>query len=229
VWRRAKAPVRVLERLAEADAWTSTGLDRRRAIWQIRALGDEPLPLFAAAEARAMLGDNRPPIELGNEPEVTLPTMPLGEAVLEDYRVLRLSLKAHPLSLLRPQLREDGVIPASALPTVADGKRVTVAGLVLVRQRPATASGVIFATLEDETGIVNIIIWPSMLERFRAAVLGARLLAVRGRLQREGMVTHVIGDAFVDWSPYLSRLNSLDDPAAAPAAADALPAARDFR
>jgi len=225
-WRRAAVSVQALERLAEADGWQSLGLGRREALWQVRALGGAPLPLFAAAEARALPGDNRPPIEAGDEPEILLPRASLGESVIEDYRVLHMSLKAHPLALLRPRLAGEGILPAAALAGLPDGKRVTVAGLVLIRQRPGTASGVVFATIEDETGVANIIIWPSLLERFRREVLGARLLAVHGRLQREGLVTHVIGERFADLSDHLRALAE-----AAPGAdlAEAIPDARNFR
>jgi error-prone DNA polymerase len=159
---------------------------------------------------------------------VRLPLLPLGAAIIEDYRVLGLSLKAHPLALLRARLREQGILPAAALAALPDGKRVTLAGLVLIRQRPGTASGVVFATIEDETGVANIIIWPALLERFRRAVLGARLLCVQGKLQREGVVMHVVGDRFVDLSGELQALAEID--AHRPArVADALPEARNFR
>ena len=206
VWRRAGLGVPALEALARADAWGSLGLGRREALWQVRALGAAPLPLFALAEDRAAPGDNRPPPDQGAEPAVVLPALPLGEAVLEDYRALGLSLKRHPLALLRPGLHADGLAAASVLATAPDRRRVAVAGLVLVRQRPGTASGVIFATLEDETGVANVVIWPSVFERWRRAVLGARLLAVWGRVQRDGPVVHVVADRFADLSGRLDGL-----------------------
>ena len=120
--------------------------------------------------------------------------MRLGEHIVQDYRTLRLSLKAHPLSLLRAQLAARRIVPNASLLQMKDGERVTVAGLVLVRQRPGTAKGVIFATLEDETGIANIIVWTHVFERFRRMVLAARLMAVTGRVQRQGLVIHVVAD-----------------------------------
>jgi len=226
-WRRSTLPPQTLERLADADAWGSLGLDRRDAIWQARALDEAPLPLFAVP-GPTLWGDNRPPAELDAEPEVTLPRLPLGAAIIEDYRMLGLSLKAHPLALLRERLRERGILPAAALAALPDRQRVMIAGLVLIRQRPGTASGVVFATIEDETGVANIIIWPAMLERFRRDVLGARLLCVQGRLQREGIVTHVVGDRFADLSDELQALAEIDGPRTL-RVADALPEARNFR
>src|SRR5690606_18755043 len=137
------------------------------------------------------------------EADAGLPPMPPGEAVVHDYRLLSLSLKAHPVSFLRTMLDRRGVRPAHTLATTRDGELVEVAGLVLVRQRPGTASGVIFATLEDETGIANIVIWNKVFETNRRVVLGSRLLAVRGQLQREGLVIHVIARTFTDLTPQL--------------------------
>ncbi|MEQ8344058.1 MAG: error-prone DNA polymerase [Sneathiellaceae bacterium] len=217
-----------LQVLAAADAFRSVGLDRRHAEWQAAALGEGPLPLFAHAEdaeraATGGRGSNRPALDGGAEPAVTLPAMALGEHVLHDYAQLRLSLKAHPMQLLRPVLEVPGLQPSAALAQAKDGSRVTVAGLVLVRQRPGTASGVIFATLEDEAGVANVVIWPAMFERFRRAVLGARLMLVRGKLQREGLVIHVIADHLQDLSDRLAWLADLhgearpDDAGQAPA------------
>ena len=158
--RLARLPAPVLERLARADAYASMKLRRRDALWAVRALPPEPLPLFAA-------GENR------EDPEVALPTMAIGEEVTHDYAALRLSLKTHPLGLLRTELEATGAVPADSLLHTKDGKRVTVAGLALVRQRPGTASGVIFITLEDETGVANLVIWPKTFERFRGVVMAA--------------------------------------------------------
>jgi error-prone DNA polymerase len=140
------------------------------------------------------------------EPDADLPPMPPGEAVVHDYRTLTLSLKAHPVSFVRPLLDRDGILPSRALADARHGAIVEVAGLVLVRQRPGTASGVIFSTLEDETGIANIIIWNKVFETNRRVVLGSRLLAVRGELQREGLVIHVVARSFTDMTPYLIDL-----------------------
>jgi len=203
LWRRAGLAPAVLERLARADAFGSMGLDRRQALWAVKSLGPEPLPLFAAAFEE----------EQGNEPEIRLPAIGLGEQVIDDYASLRLSLKAHPLSFLRQGLAEQGAVPNARLKSLTDGARVTLAGLVLSRQRPGTAKGVIFATLEDETGIANIIVWPPVYERYRRIVLGARLILVRGKLQRQGIVIHIIADKLVDLTHLLSTLG--DEPGAA--------------
>ncbi|MBA3556533.1 MAG: hypothetical protein H0W29_17510 [Gemmatimonadales bacterium] len=203
LWLRSGLSRPALERLAEADAFRSIGLDRRAALWEVRALDPaaaaERLPLFAAA-----------PDDLQKEEPVALPEMPPGEHVVNDYRSLSLSLKAHPVSFLREELRRRSVVEAGRLPQLGSGRRLSVAGLVLVRQRPGTAAGVIFATLEDETGVANIIVWPKIFERYRAIVLGARFLQVTGRLQSEQGVIHVVVEQLKDLSPLLSRLS--DDP-----------------
>jgi error-prone DNA polymerase len=200
LWLRTGLEPSVLERLADADAFRSIGLDRREALWAVRGLrrtGDkDDLPLLAAASAR------------NHEPDFALPTMHLGEHVVEDYRHLHLSLKAHPVSFLRDQLAARQIVENASLPTVRDGRIVTVAGLILVRQRPGTASGVIFMTLEDETGVANVVVWPSMFEEFRPQVLGARFAAVRGQLQSESGVIHVIADHIEDLTPMLSDLHA---------------------
>jgi error-prone DNA polymerase len=199
LWLRTKLPPAALERLANADAFRSLGLDRREALWAVRALrraGDkDDLPLFA----RATMSEQ--------EPDVSLPPMPPGEHVVEDYRHLHLSLKAHPVSFLRGDLERRGAIQHETLPTIANGRRVTVAGLVLVRQRPGTAKGVIFMTLEDETGIANTIVWQRTFEAFRPQVLGARLVSVTGPLQSASGVIHVVAEDIRDLTPLLRRLS----------------------
>jgi error-prone DNA polymerase len=198
--RRAEVSASALDRLARADAFRSLTLDRRGAIW--RAIGldrtghelDLP-PLFAWAAGRTV----RP------EPAVALPTMTLGQEVVEDYANLRLTLRAHPLALLRGLLPER-VVKAERLAAIEAGRRVEVAGLTLVRQRPGTASGVIFITLEDESGIANLVVWPAVFERFRRVVLGAQLMMVRGRLQKEGIVIHVVAEQLIDRTDLLRRL-----------------------
>lgn len=198
LWLRTKLSPAVLERLAEADAFRSLGLDRRQALWAVRALrrtGDkEDLPLFARVETPE------------REPDVALPPMRLGEHVVADYRHLHLSLKAHPVSFLRVDLERRRIVPNERLAALPSGRRVCVAGLVLVRQRPGTAKGVIFETLEDESGIANIIVWPQVFEIFRPIVLGARLVAVTGRLQNEQGVIHVVAEKLEDLSPLLRKL-----------------------
>ena len=191
LWRRAGVAPRALERLAEADAFACLPLDRRDALWAVRAIrAPKPLPLFGQ-DGEGIL-----------EPAPDLPTMTLGEQVVEDYLALRLSLRAHPMEILRPHL--PGLTACATLH--AAPPRVTVAGLVITRQRPGTASGVIFVTLEDETGVANIIVWPKVYERFRRAVIGGRLLRVTGRLQREGAVIHLIAETVEDFSHSLSLL-----------------------
>jgi len=145
---------------------------------------------------------------VAQEPDFDLPAMPLGEHVVEDYRTLGLSLKTHPAALLRDELAARRAIKAEMLPGIPNGQRTRVAGLVLVRQRPGTASGVIFMTLEDETGIANIVVWPKMFERFRPEVLGGRLVAIDGPVQSESGVIHVIAERVHDWTPLLRHLSA---------------------
>ncbi len=210
LWLRSGISRAGLERLAEADAFRSIGLDRRAALWEVRALDPlsaaERLPLFAAAENAA--NDTLQSKALQSEAQMILPIMPPGEHVVSDYRSISLSLKAHPVSFLRERLAAQKIVAAETLAVMPSGRRVSVAGLVLVRQRPGTASGVIFATLEDETGVANIIVWPKIFERFRAIVLGARLLRVIGRLQSEQGVIHVVAERLEDLTPLLSLLSS---------------------
>jgi error-prone DNA polymerase len=200
LWLRTGLPVAALQKLAEADAFGSMGLSRRDALWAVRGLvatdGAETLPLFEQAEAPGSREDIRE----------DLPQMAPGEAVINDYKALTLSLKAHPVAFLRSMLASRRILKAQELSARADGSTVEVAGLVLVRQRPGTASGIIFATLEDETGIANIVIWDALFQKNRRVVLGSRMLAVRGRLQREGLVIHVIARSFTDMTPYLLEI-----------------------
>jgi error-prone DNA polymerase len=196
-----------LERLARADAFQSLGLDRRRALWAVTGFSDEaPLPLFAP------LGHDR----FRPEPAVVLPEMAPGEQVADDYRAMRLSLKAHPVSFLRDGLAAGRIVPCGAIRTMKTGARVRLAGLVLIRQRPGSAKGVIFVTIEDETGTANLIVWPHVMERYRRQVLGARLLGIDGKLQRQGIVTHVVAERLFDYSDRLGELVALEpEPAAA--------------
>jgi error-prone DNA polymerase len=200
VWLRTGLGTAVLERLAEADAFASLGLTRREALWAVKGLrgtdGAETLPLFERS--------GKPRRQ--EEADALLPPMPPGESVVHDYRTLTFSLKGHPVSFLRDRLTRRGILPASALGEVRPERNVTTAGLVLVRQRPGTASGVIFATLEDETGIANVIIWPRTFERHRRVVLGSRMMAVSGRLQREGLVIHIVAEDFTDLTEDLVAL-----------------------
>jgi DNA polymerase III alpha subunit len=156
------------------------------------------------------------------EPEVTLPTMPLGEEVVHDYRFLELSLRAHPASFLRRDLIERGIIQNQDLRSRRSGTRATVSGLVTIRQRPGTASGVIFMTIEDETAVANIIVWPKTFERFRAIILGARYIAVTGELQQESGVIHVVAEKLLDLTPLLASLTESAPPPQSLARADAV-------
>ena len=207
VWRRAGIGAAALEKLAEADAFASMGLDRRQALWAIKALGEPPPPLFAAAERQRHSAPVRPAREPARPVrEPALPDETPGEAMANDFAAIRMSLKHHPLHLLRPEMARRGAVVSEKLLHLPTNRGVTVAGLVLVRQRPGTAKGVIFATLEDETGVANIIIWARTFQRYRKMILAARLMLVRGQLQREGIVTHVIADHIVDLSARLDAL-----------------------
>ena len=190
--RRSGVPIAALERLAEADAFQSIGLDRRAALWAIRGLSDLPLPLFDDAAS--------------GEPAVRLPAMALPQEVVEDYRSVGLSLRAHPVSFMRTGLDVQGMIRCGDLRSTRDGRSVTVAGIILIRQRPGSASGVLFITIEDETGIANLIVWPSLFERQRRLILSAGMVACTGKVQREGEVIHVIAEYFADLSPQLRAL-----------------------
>ncbi len=195
VHRRAGIPASGLERLAEADAFTAIGLDRRQALWQLRALADHDLPLFAAGEKIV-------------EPAVDIVAMRPGRDVVEDYRSVGLSLRQHPVAFLRSELRRDGFVAADQLAAVRDGKQVAVAGIVLVRQRPGSARGVMFITIEDETGHANLIVWPPVFEANRRLILSATMIGVRGKLQREGEVTHVIARELMDFSDLLRSVGA---------------------
>ena len=270
LWRKSWLGRAALERLAEADGFRSVGLDRRRALWALKALGDPPLPLFAApTEAPhpnplpAMRGEGKestpsppkggrgqgeggarqqpttvlksptsPSHAFGAGPSLSplkggegikgggkdkasetraaalLPQMPLGEHVVEDYATLGLSLKRHPLAFLRAELAGEGLVTAADLAHLPVDRRLSIAGVVLIRQRPGSANGVVFITIEDETGIANLIVWPAILEHFRRAALGATLLRCTGKLQREQSVIHVVAERLDDLTP---RLNTLRD------------------
>ena len=245
LWHRSGLGRAALERLAAADALRSLELDRRRGLWALKALGDAPLPLFAAAEQPLQkrlasfethpsgapqddeisdgIQNYRHPEEAAKQPSRRtqdrdpaktretfaaglLPEMPLGEHVVEDYATLGLTIKRHPLAFLRAELAQEGLVMAADLATLPVDRRVSIAGLVLIRQRPGSANGVVFVTLEDETGIANLIVWPDTLERFRRAALGATLLYCRGRLQREESVIHIVAEDLRDWTRRLGTL-----------------------
>ncbi|MES2441702.1 MAG: error-prone DNA polymerase [Pseudomonadota bacterium] len=207
VWRRAGVRPVALERLARADAFQSIGLNRRQALWAIKALRDAPLPLLIAADAR----EGRVAPEAAEAPVALVP-LTAGREVVEDYRATQLSLRAHPVSFLRDRLARRGVIRCGDLATTRDGRHVEVAGLILVRQRPGSANGIVFITLEDETGIANAILWSDRFEAQRRVVMSATMLGIKGRVQREGLVIHLIADHVTDLTPMLREVGNLDLP-----------------
>jgi error-prone DNA polymerase len=201
--QRAGTKRGALECLARADAFQSMGLDRRQALWAVKGLQDAPaLPLFSGL----------PDHELRPEPAVVLPRMHLGEQVADDYLALKMSLKAHPMELLRPCFDAEKQLRCEDLINVPVDSTVRLSGLVLIRQRPGSAKGVIFVTIEDETGVANLIVWPHRMERYRRTLLGSHLLGVEGKLQREGIVTHVVADRLFDFSYRLGYLTSDEAP-----------------
>jgi error-prone DNA polymerase len=198
---RGRVPVHAIQRLAAADAFRSMGLDRRVALWDSRALRQAPdLPLFSYAETRDQGAEN----ELAQ-----LPAMPLSEHVVNDYQTIRLSLKAHPMHFLREYYAGQKFVIADQLKSLRNGKRLSIAGLVLIRQRPGSSKGVVFITIEDETGIANLVIWPDVFEKQRKIVMGARLMAVHGIVQRDedDAVIHVVARRLEDHSHMLRHLS----------------------
>jgi error-prone DNA polymerase len=196
--RRTGLSVPALQRLAEADAFACLGLDRRQALWHVRALAPDDLPLFSGAEDVA-------------EPATALVALKPGREVVEDYRSIGLTLRAHPLSFLRADLSQAGVVRAADLANLRDGKRLAVAGIVLVRQKPGSAKGVMFITIEDETGHANLIVWPAVFEKQRRLILSAAMITCHGKLQREGGVIHVIADHLVDQSDLLRSVGARNE------------------
>jgi error-prone DNA polymerase len=203
--RRAGLPASTLKHLAEADAFGSLHDDRRKALWTIEGLADEVLPLFAAADERDYA--IRPEVI---EPSVDLVPMTEGREVVEDYRSIGLSLRRHPVSFLRQELTERQIRSCADLQHVRDGQWVTVAGLVLVRQKPGSAKGVTFMTIEDETDVANLVIWSAVFEKHRRLILSSGMIGCRGRLQREGGVTHLIAEHFLDLSDLLRSVADRD-------------------
>jgi error-prone DNA polymerase len=201
VWRRAGVPRAAIERLAEADAFSVLAENRRQGLWKVKGLGEAPLPLFAAADAREQGFSPE-----GREPATALRPLTEGREVVEDYRTLQLSLRGHPLEFLRERLSALGIARCGDLATIRDGRRVEVAGVVLVRQRPGSAKGVLFVTLEDETGMAQAILWPDRFEKYRREVMSASMLAIKGRLQKEGEVIHVVADTITDHDALLRSI-----------------------
>ncbi|MBB3980355.1 error-prone DNA polymerase [Rhizobium azooxidifex] len=202
VWRRSNVPAEALVQLAEADAFRpSLGLQRRDALWGIKALRDEPLPLFAAASER-----ERRAIPEQQEPMVELRQMTKGHNVVEDYEHTGLTLREHPVAFLRKDLTERRIVTCAEAMNTRDGRWIMTAGLVVVRQKPGSAKGVMFITIEDETGPANVVVWPSLFERRRQVVLGSSMMAINGRIQREGEVVHLVAQRLFDLSRDLSGL-----------------------
>src|SRR5476651_2641792 len=206
VWRRGGLTKRQILALARADAFASMGLSRRDVLWAVRAFSEASLPLL----------EQKPrPRDL--EPQVSLPGLTLGEQVVDDYSTISMSLRAHPLELLRPMLSERRMAHSKKVREARNGDFLQMAGLVLVRQRPGTASGVVFVTLEDEFGIANLVVWPRVFEAYRRVIMGSRLLGVAGKVQRDqpasgepGLVIHVVAERLWDWSADLDRIADLD-------------------
>lgn len=194
---RVRLPKRALVLLADADAFRSLKLDRREALWAIRRLPDDvALPLFVSADAR----------EQPDESSAPLPEMPKSEHVVADYQTVRLSLKGHPMEFLRERFTHEGVLSCKDATALKSGRYAKCAGVILVRQRPGSAKGVVFLTIEDETGIANIVVWPKIMERFRKEVMGARLILIEGRIQESEGVVHLVADRLTDRSNDLGHL-----------------------
>lgn len=190
----AGVSVMALERLADADAFRSIGLDRRQALWEVSALQSAPVGMFSSQQDET------------DAQKVRLPQMAFSQHIFEDYSSTALSLKAHPVSLVRQQLSMFGASTAASLKDLRDGMKVKVAGLILVRQRPGTASGVLFITLEDETGVANLVVFSKLFEQYRKEILQARLLMVEGKVQIEGEVIHVVAHRCMNMSALFDKL-----------------------
>ncbi|MEI4507436.1 error-prone DNA polymerase [Sphingopyxis sp. CCNWLW253] len=206
IQRRAGVGRGALDRIGDADGFASLGSSRREGLWEVKGLGAAALPLFAAADER----NGRLQRE-AVEPAVPLAPMGEGAEVVEDYRAAGLSLRAHPLAFLRDELRARKMISCQELQSVKDGRWIELAGVVLVRQKPGSAKGVMFITLEDETNVANLVVWTKVFEANRRTVLGASMIGVRGQVQREGEVIHVIAQRLDDLSPLLASVGNRAD------------------
>ena len=231
LWRRAGVPQAALVHLAGADAFRPAfGLARREALWALQALRDAPLPLFAAASARQ--AEIVPEVE---EPVVSLRPLTAGGEVVADYRHVGLSLRSHPVSFLRAELQARRIATCAEAMAARDGRWLETAGLVLVRQRPGSAQGVVFITLEDETGSANLVVWPQVFEQHRRIILSTRMMAAHGRIQRAGEVVHLVAQRLHDLSALLAGLDRGDEaqlggPASGPGTGPGLAVpTRDFR
>ncbi len=225
---RAKLPPAALDRLAEADSYGSLALSRRQGLWAARGAP----PAAASAPLFEAMGLD----EADGRPPEALPELAPSEEVVGDYQTIRMSLKGHPVAFLRERLEAAGAVTARACNGMPDGRRAQVGGVVLVRQRPGTAKGVCFMTLEDETGVTNLVLWESVFERFRPTAMGARMVLAKGRVQTAEGVTHLVVDHLDDWTPMLGHLTpdrapgSAHEPAQGrhPRAVRVLPGSRDF-
>ena len=225
---RAGLPVSALDRLAEADAYGSLDLSRRQGMWAAKgAAPAASAPLFAAMGLE----------EADGSPPAALPRLTDAEEVIGDYQTIRLSLKGHPVSFLRERLTKAGAVTAEAYRSVKDGRRVRVGGVVLVRQRPGSAKGVVFLTIEDETAVANLVVWPDVFERLRPVAMGARMVLAVGKIQRsEEGVTHLVVEDLIDWTPMLGHLSTDPTPGSGhaptrgrhPRDVRILPGSRDF-
>ncbi|MGL3822795.1 error-prone DNA polymerase [Sphingopyxis sp. R3-92] len=206
IQRRAGVGRGALDRIGDADGFASLGATRREGLWEVKGLGPAALPLFQAADERAGRLQRE-----ALEPETLLAPMGEGAEVVEDYRASGLSLRAHPLAFLRDELRSRKIITCQELQDIKDGRWVNLAGVVLVRQKPGSAKGVMFITLEDETEVANLVVWTNVFEKYRRVVLGAAMMGVRGQVQREGEVIHVIAQRLDDLSPLLASVGQRKD------------------
>ena len=212
----ACVPQAAIEKLTDADAFRSLNLDRREALWEVPALNDKPIGLFTGQ-----------PSESTRETQISLPFMTPAEHVVQDYAATGLSLKAHPVSFFREQLNMLRVTTTANLSTLKNGDPIKVAGLITVRQRPGTAKGVMFITIEDETGFSNLVVWEKVFEKHRKEVLQSRLLMVEGKLQIEGQIIHVVVNRCFNLNKLLSQLsatNQEDSPVLTLARADEITA-----
>lgn len=200
---RAKLPPAALDRLAEADAYGSLNLTRRQGLWAAR--GAPPAASAPLFEAMGL-------IETDGRPPEALPALSPSEEVVGDYQTIRLSLKGHPVSFLREHLERAKAMSAKDYADLPNNRRVRVGGVILVRQRPGTAKGVCFITLEDETGVANLVLWPDVFERFRPVAMGARMVLATGRVQTADGVTHLVVEQLDDWTPMLGHLSQGQTP-----------------
>ncbi|MGN7871783.1 error-prone DNA polymerase [Paracoccus sp. 22332] len=207
LWRRVRLPVAALTRIAEADGFRpALGLARREALWALRGLRDEELPLFAVASAR----EGTLVAEV-NEPAVALRPMVAGREVVEDYARTGLTLRRHPVAFLRDSLKQRRIVTCAEAMASRDRRWLETAGLVLVRQRPGSAKGVMFITMEDETGISNVVVWQKVFDRFRRVILSSSMIAVAGRIQREGEVVHLVAHRIIGLSRELAGVGEREE------------------